>query len=257
MLKYQKILLAALLLLLLILVIDAVVLVSIGWYIGIILATAGLLAYGSISIRSGFYTDVICSVDSREKVIALTFDDGPDEQVTPQVLDVLRNHKVQAVFFCVGSKILKNPGLIERMDNEGHVIGGHSYSHHFFFDLFPAKKMQEEMIKTEKLVQRVIRKKIRMFRPPYGVTNPTLARALRKMNYRVIGWSLKSKDTVIRDEQELLKRLTSKLGAAEIILLHDTKQHIVTVLDNFINFALHNSYRFERLDTLKGIEAYE
>ena len=84
-----------------------------------------------------------------------------------------------------------------------------------------------------------------------------LARALRMMNYHVIGWSLKSKDTVIRDEQQLFERLTSKLGAAEIILLHDTKQHIVTVLDKFINFALHNSYRFERLDKLTGIEAYE
>jgi peptidoglycan/xylan/chitin deacetylase (PgdA/CDA1 family) len=257
MLKYQKILLVAVLLLFLTGITDYFTSVSIWWYVGIILATIGLLTYGSISIRSGLYSDVICFPGQQDKVIALTFDDGPDEKVTPQVLDVLKKHNAEAVFFCVGSKVFNHPAIIERMDNEGHVIGGHTYSHHYYFDLFSAKKMQEEMIKTEKLIQRVVRKKIRMFRPVYGVTNPTLARALRKMNYHVIGWSLKSKDTVIRDDHKLFSRLITRLGAADTILFHDTCPHMVPVLDKFINFAKEHQYRFERLDKLLGIEAYE
>jgi peptidoglycan/xylan/chitin deacetylase (PgdA/CDA1 family) len=257
MLKYQKILLASILLLIMMVIIDVFVGINIRWYIGIILATAGLMTYGSLSIRSGFYSRAICAVDSQEKVIALTFDDGPDEQVTPAVLNILRKHEVQAVFFCIGSKVLEYPGLIERIDIEGHIIGGHSYSHHFFFDLFSVKKMQEELVKTEKLVQRVIRRKIRMFRPPYGVTNPALARVLRKMNYKVIGWSLKSKDTVIHDEQKLFERLTKQIRTADIILFHDTSQPMVPVLDKFINFAKEKDYRFARLDKLLQIDAYE
>jgi len=117
--------------------------------------------------------------------------------------------------------------------------------------------MQEELVNTEKLVQRVIRRKIRMFRPPYGVTNPALARALRKMNYKVIGWSLKSKDTIIHDEQQLFDRLVKQIRTAEIILFHDTSQPMVPVLDKFINFAKEKDYRFERLDKLLQIDAYE
>jgi len=173
------------------------------------------------------------------------------------VLDLLNRVHVKAAFFCVGSRILQYPALIERMDKEGHIIGNHSFSHHFFFDLFSVKRMEEELMKTEKLVERIIHKRIRLFRPPYGVTNPMLAKALQKMNYAVIGWTVKSKDTVIRDEQKLVDRLTGKIGNAGIVLFHDTGPHLVPVLDKFIQYARENEYRFERLDKILQIAAYE
>ncbi|MBN1416845.1 MAG: polysaccharide deacetylase family protein [Bacteroidales bacterium] len=256
MLRYQKILIVSVLLLVLVLILDYYYYVGIGWYAGIILVTIGLLAYGSIAIRSGFYSEVICSATSREKVITLTFDDGPDEKVTPQVLELLKKHNIQAAFFCVGSKVMHHPLLIERMDNEGHIIGGHSFSHHYLFDLFSYKKILEELVKTEKIIQRVIHKKITLFRPPYGITNPMLAKALRKMNYHVIGWNLWSKDTVIKDEQKLYERLIRKLGTVNIVLLHDNRMHLIPVLEKFIKFAKENNYRFKRLDYLLQIEAY-
>jgi peptidoglycan-N-acetylglucosamine deacetylase len=257
MLIYKKIIASSCFLLIIAIATDLFFPVSIWFYIGIVIAAIALLAYGSISIRSGFYCPVINSVASGDKVIALTFDDGPDEQVTPQVLDLLKKHQVKAAFFCVGSRVMKHPNLIERVDKEGHIIGSHGFSHHFFFDLFSGKRMEEELVKTGKLVQRAVHKKPRMFRPPYGVTNPVLARVLRKMNYHIIGWSLKSKDTVIRDEQKLYKRLTEKLGNADIILFHDTSPHLISVLDQFIQYATENNYRFERLDNVLQIEAYE
>ncbi len=257
MLRYPKILLVSVGLLMLAGITDYFTGISLWWYAGIILVTIGILAYGSVYIHSGFYTAVICFPDRDEKVIALTFDDGPDERVTPRVLDVLKSHGIGAAFFCVGSKVFRYPEIIGRMDAEGHIIGGHTYSHHTFFDLFSVRKMTEEMTKTEKIIRRIIRKKIRMFRPVYGVTNPMLAKALNKMNYTAIGWSLRSRDTVIHDGQKLFDRLTGRLGKSEIILLHDTKMHMVPVLDKFIIFAKENHYRFERLDKLTGIEAYE
>jgi peptidoglycan/xylan/chitin deacetylase (PgdA/CDA1 family) len=257
MLKYKKVILVSCLLLMIVLLTDYYYTVRIWLYIGIVIAAVGLLAYGSISIRSGFYCRVICSFYSVDKVIALTFDDGPDEQVTPQVLDLLNRYDIKAAFFCVGSRVLQHPSLIERMDNEGHIVGSHSFSHHFFFDLFPAKRMKEELVTTEKLVQRIIHKRLRLFRPPFGVTNPVLAGTLRKMNYHIIGWSFKSKDTVIRDEQKLYMRLIRKIGNAGIILFHDNGPHLVPALDKFIKYAQENEVRFERLDKILQIEAYE
>ncbi len=143
------------------------------------------------------------------------------------------------------------------MDKEGHVVGGHSYSHHFFFDLFSRKRMSEEMQRTEEAISKSINRKIRMFRPPYGVTNPALAGVLERKKYYVIGWSLRSKDTVTEDENLLLGRVTGKLKPGDIILFHDTKSHMINVLEKFIKFAKENDFRFERLDKHLGIEAYE
>jgi peptidoglycan/xylan/chitin deacetylase (PgdA/CDA1 family) len=256
MLRYQIIVLASFLILMIVFILDYYFPVSIWIYIGIVIATLGVLAYGSVSIHSDFYCRVICSVNSDEKVIVLTFDDGPDETITPQVLDLLDRYRIKASFFCVGSQVMRHPALIERMDREGHIIGNHGFSHHFFFDFFSARRMEEELVKTGKLIQRIIRKKPLLFRPPYGVTNPVLARVLRKMNYHIIGWSLKSKDTVIRNEPKLFNRLKKKLGTADIILFHDTGPHIVPVLNKFIKYAQENEYRFKRLDQILQVEAY-
>jgi len=257
MLRYQKIIIVFILLMISILIVDFYIRVSIWLYAGIILVMVGLLTYGSINIRSGFYCKVLCSADMEKKIIALTFDDGPDNVITPGVLDILKKHNVKAAFFCVGYKAERNSDLISKMDLEGHVIGNHSYSHHFFFDLFCSGKMIEELQKTENILEKTLNKKIMMFRPLYGVTNPPLARALRKMNYNIIGWSLRSKDTVIRKENLLFERLTKKMKAGDIVLFHDTQKHVVSVLDKFIKFAKENNYRLERLDRLLNIEAYE
>ena len=257
MLKFQKIIVASLLLLISLLILGFFIKISIWWYAGIILATAGLLAYGSIDFRSGFFCKVLYSQTMADGTIALTFDDGPDKSVTTAVLEVLKEQNVKAAFFCVGQKAEENPDLVKKIDKEGHVIGSHSYSHHFFFDLFRSSKMLGELEKTEEILKKIINKKIKMFRPPYGVTNPPLARALRKMDYHIIGWSLRSKDTVISNEESLFERLTTRVKPGDIVLFHDTKSHIVEVLNKFINFAKEKGYRFERLDNLLGIEAYE
>ena len=143
------------------------------------------------------------------------------------------------------------------MIREGHAIGSHSYSHHFFFDLFSSGKIYKELQLTEDILYKTLDKKIKMFRPPYGVTNPPLASALRKMNYHIIGWSLRSGDTVIKKENLLFDRLTKKLKAGDIILFHDTQFQSVRVLDKFIEFAKANDFRFERPDKILKIDAYE
>ncbi len=236
---------------------DIFIRISLFWYGGIIIAFAGYMSYGSANIRSGLYCQARCSANTEKRSVALSFDDGPDRSVTPLLLDLLRRENIKASFFCIGRKAELEPELIRQIDDEGHIIGGHSYSHHFFFDFFSTGRILEEMQKTEDVIRKAVNRKIRMFRPPYGVTNPPLARALRHKRYHIIGWSLRSKDTVIKDETKLLERLIRKVKPGDIILFHDSKRITVNVLEKFIKFAGENDIRFERLDKHLGIEAYE
>jgi peptidoglycan-N-acetylglucosamine deacetylase len=216
-----------------------------------------ILTWGSASVCSGIYLESYCSVENKGRVLALTFDDGPDSKTTPMILDILKGQHIQAAFFCTGEKADKEPGLIRRIDSEGHIIGNHSYSHHFFFDLFSGKRMTRDIMKSDSVVSGILGKKMKLFRPPYGVTNPVLARVLTKTGYRVIGWSLKSNDTKNTGREKFLKRLVSKIRSGGIILFHDDRKLTAEVLHEFISAARSKNYRFERPDRLLNIEAYD
>ena len=225
-------------------------------YIGIVLVFVSILAWGSATIQSGFYLHSVCSGNRNTRAVTLTFDDGPDGQVTPMILDVLKEHHVKAAFFIIGSKAGKYPEVIKRIDAEGHIIGGHSYSHHFFFDLFSRRKTMDEMKKTSDIVFSLTGKRMLLFRPPYGVTNPILARAIKALNFTSVGWSLKSNDTVIKDDDLLLNRLISNVNKGDIILFHDNKSWVVKLLKTFIPYLKNKEYSIDRLDQFVNLQAY-
>jgi peptidoglycan/xylan/chitin deacetylase (PgdA/CDA1 family) len=231
--------------------------VNVGWYVGTGIVFLILLITGSIWIRIGFYSKAFSAGDSKQRVVAFSFDDGPDSQNTPVILDLLKQQGIQAAFFVVGGKIENNTEIIRRIDREGHIMGGHSFSHHFFFDLFPARRMKMELEQTEKRVLEITGKKMKLFRPPYGVTNPPLARVIKKLGYHVIGWSLKSRDTIADDSQVLLARLQKKVKNGDLILFHDTRSILSAVLPSFISFLKSEKYRIVRPDQLLNLEAYE
>jgi peptidoglycan/xylan/chitin deacetylase (PgdA/CDA1 family) len=189
--------------------------------------------------------------------VAFTFDDGPDKVITPLLLDLLEEQGIKAAFFVIGSKIEKNRDLIRRMDKEGHIIGGHSFTHHFFFDLFQVKEMRKELKQTAVSIEAITGRRIKWFRPPYGVTNPAVARSVRMPVYHVIGWRLKSLDSVIHDGNRLLKRLRNKIKPGDVILFHDTKPVLLVTLPKFIAFLKEEHYQIVRPDQLLNIEAYD
>ena len=102
-----------------------------------------LLIYGSIFINSNFYIKTICSKTNDNKEIAITFDDGPVKEITPLILDVLEEFDIKAAFFCIGNNIVNNKSILKQIDNKGHIIGNHSFSHSNYFDFFSSKKMTE------------------------------------------------------------------------------------------------------------------
>ena len=230
--------------------------VSAWLYIGIVLAVISLLTWGSIRIQADFYLRSVCSGDRNIKAVSLTFDDGPDGLVTPMVLDILKENKVKATFFIVGSKAEKHPEILERIDREGHIIGGHSYTHHFFFDLLSSRRMKLEMKHTAEVIFNITGKKIRLFRPPYGVTNPTVARVVKDLKLISVGWSLRSKDTMIEDDSVLLKRIQNSLKPGDVLLMHDSKARTVNRLKALIKYLQDQRYTVAEIDQLLNIEPY-
>jgi len=231
--------------------------VNLLWYAGIVFVWVTLLALGSIYIRFNFFMKSYCRGDTKKKQVALSFDDGPDNRFTPRILDVLKGHNVQAVFFVVGSRAAKHPELIERMHQEGHVIGNHSYSHGFFFDLLTFRKMVEDLQHTNNVIFQTIHKRMNMFRPPYGVTNPAVARTVKRLKLYSIGWSLKSGDTVNSNREDVLKRLNNKVRPGDLVLMHDNRQVVPEVLGAFIENLKQQQYCIVRPDKLLNLEAYE
>jgi peptidoglycan-N-acetylglucosamine deacetylase len=224
-------------------------------YIILVLLCSGAIFYGSAFVSSDFYFKIACSVKTDEKIIALTFDDGPTSE-TNGVLDVLKEYQVSAAFFVVGRRVEKNEDVVRRIHEEGHLIGNHSFSHDYGFSMYSKKRIIKELVKTEDVTEKIIGKRMNVFRPPYGVTNPEIQRAVKHMDCVPVGWSLKSKDTVTDRADKIGARLIKKVKPGDVILMHDTMPRVAVALKEFLEFTRKEGYKVVRLDELLSIEGY-
>jgi peptidoglycan/xylan/chitin deacetylase (PgdA/CDA1 family) len=177
--------------------------------------------WASANICSQVFLPAICRIPSKHGIL-ITFDDGPHPVYTPQILSTLQKHGVKAVFFLIGQKAAQHPEVVKKIIEEGHLLGNHSYRHNFSFSLQKVKSLHRDIELCDQTLERITGQKIWLFRPPYGVTNPSLAKALNKFpQYRVIGWSVRSLDTVSSRENVLLARLATHVQNGDIVLLHD------------------------------------
>jgi peptidoglycan/xylan/chitin deacetylase (PgdA/CDA1 family) len=230
--------------------------VSIWAYIGLVLVYSLVLFYGCYYIGSNFFITVICSAKTTEKVIAISFDDGPDAAGTPQILQILKANDVPAAFFCIGNKIAGNEAIVRQIHAQGHIIGNHSFSHHFWFDMFSSKKMLDDMQQTDSALKNAIDVRPLLFRPPYGVINPNLKKAIINGGYTTVGWSVRSMDTVIKDETQLLNKVLNKLNPGAVFLFHDTSAVTIVMLPAFIEQVRAQGYNIARLDKMLNLQAY-
>ncbi len=225
-------------------------------FVFISLVYVSLMAYGSAFIGSQFYLPVLCKAMVKNKSIAISFDDGPAEKYTPIILDILKRNQVPAAFFCIGKKVEANSDLVSRIDREGHLLGNHSYSHHFFFDFFSRTRISKELHQTNSLIKKITNKESRLFRPPYGVTTPNIAEAVRRGKFLAIGWSRRSMDTLVHDSGKLLQNSTKELKAGDVVLFHDTMELTAQVLQEFLDKVRQDGFRIVRLDQLLNIRPY-
>ncbi len=211
----------------------------------------------SFRICSGFHMKVTCHGDRKVKKIALTFDDGPDPIITPRVLDVLKKENIQATFFLVGKNLEGNESLVNRIIRDGHAIGGHSYSHSNWFDFFSWKRMKKEFVQTEERIMDLTGTMTRWFRPPYGVINPMVRKAIVTRNYFVAGYSNRLWDTVATRKDILMARFRKNLRPGDIVLLHDTSALTAEILPELIRCTKDSRLSIVPLHELLNIDPYD
>jgi peptidoglycan-N-acetylglucosamine deacetylase len=226
------------------------------FYLGLALSYIGISVAMAFLPQSGFHYPVICCGDKGDKKIAITFDDGPHPEKTPLLLNHLKRQNVPAAFFLIGKKIEGNEELLRRIDREGHILGIHSWSHSNWFDFFTPAVMKRELASNAKAVAKSTGKTPLLFRPPYGVVNPMLARALKQLPLTVIGWSIRSMDAVANDHQKVMERILKGLHPGGIILLHDHSGFTSEMIEILIEKTREAGYRIVSLDELTEIKAY-
>jgi peptidoglycan/xylan/chitin deacetylase (PgdA/CDA1 family) len=222
---------------------------SLFYYISFFVFWFFLILYGSFFIGSNYHLKAVSSVKTKEKVVAITFDDGPTEY-TKKVLELLKIQGHKATFFCVGNRIEKSPDVMKMIIDDGHLIGNHTYSHAKSNGFKSTKSIVVELTKADQIIKKYTGAYPKYFRPPFGVTNPNIMRAIRKTNHTVVGWSIRSLDTVMEDEEKIFSRVKRQVKSGSIILLHDTSEKSIHVLERLLIYMNENDYRSLTVDEL-------
>jgi peptidoglycan/xylan/chitin deacetylase (PgdA/CDA1 family) len=218
-------------------------------YLFCFFAFSAVVVWGSFDIELGYFVNSITHKRTKIKEVALTFDDGPTE-FTPKFLDLLKEYQVKATFFCIGKQIEKYPETFQRIIEEGHTIGNHTLSHSNSTGFLSTSKMIDEIEKCDEVIKNTGNRTTHLYRPPFGVTNPNIAKAIKRTHKVSIGWNVRSLDTIIDDEKKIYGRVTKGLKKGSIILLHDTSEKTCRVLANLLVFLKDKKYSTFTVDTI-------
>lgn len=162
----------------------------------------------------------LSGLNFENKEISLTFDDGPDERYTPQLLDLLKQHNIKVTFFVLGEKAEKYPQLIKRMAKEGHTVGLHANKH--VGAPFRSYKAMKQDFHHSIMVLKLLGITVEYYRPPWGLVNIISAKFIKKYHFKSVLWTIHASDWSARvDQAHIEKVLTEDVRAGDIILLHD------------------------------------
>lgn len=251
MLNFKYIVWTAFLILGILLICEPFIYISIWWYVLLFLSSFWLLLIGSFSMSWGFFCNAFTSNSNiTAKKIAITFDDGPNQKFTPKVLQLLKDYDAKATFFCIGKHVKKYPELLKQIAADGHNIGNHSYSHSTTIDFKSTEAWLQELKDTDQAVFNLLGSKPNLFRPPYGVTTPHLAKAIKVTAHIVIGWNIRSFDMALKNPDAILKRIVKRVQPGGIILLHDAHENIEIVLEQLLQFLKKQDYQIVTIKEL-------
>lgn len=237
----------------------ALILFSAPWWAWAVLLACwlALVVAGSFRLQWQYHLPVLFrSAEERDGRVAITFDDGPHPEVTPRVLQLLADHGAKATFFCIGKQVAAYPDLVRDIIAQGHTIANHSYSHDLTFGFKSTAAVVKELEMTEQIVQEITGLRMRLFRPPFGVTNPQIARAVAAREMVCAGWSIRSLDTTRRSAEHVWKRVERGLKEGEVLLLHDTGTKCVEVLERSLELLRTQGLSAVTVDRLLNIEPY-
>lgn len=154
-----------------------------------------------------------------DRPIALTFDDGPDDKFTPQILDVLRREKVKATFFVTGVRAKENTDVLRRIVDEGHALGNHGYLHARYSSLTPAE-IRLDLAENSRLLQEHGAHDNKLFRPPYGALGRQGAETVVADGYRIVLWTIDPRDWLSPSADDIYEAIVEAAQPGAIVLLH-------------------------------------
>ncbi|WP_419726774.1 polysaccharide deacetylase family protein [Terrisporobacter petrolearius] len=203
------------------------------------------------------YEDLIIKCgNTDEKLIALTFDDGPDEDFTPQILDILKKYNVKATFYVIGQKVQYNKKIIKRQHEEGHEIGNHTYTH-INVSKNGYNKIKKEIGDTQSAVKSVTGVYPKTFRPPYRAISKDMCDIIKEKDMNIVLWSyVDARDWESPGVCSIVKSIESGIQNGCIILLHDynkiraPKSQTIEALDIIIPNLLEKGYKFVTISEL-------
>lgn len=232
--------------------------VRLGFWVAILGILAGfVLTLNAVLPGNHFYGTVFSEVPTEQKIVALTFDDGPYPPYTEQILDILKENNVPATFFIIGRNAQKHPELVQRIAAEGHQIGNHTYDH---VDLLKADrgKVAYEVDTTTKILTELTGNAPHAVRPPHGFRDAVVLDMMAERNLKVVEWSIMSRDWTNPGVDAIVSRTVEKVKNGSIILLHDgdgveqksSRQETVAATRLIIHELLAKGYKFVTVDEI-------
>ncbi len=236
-------------------------------YAGLPLLVAGILLGLAFDPTSQFYGKVYCSsLDHQAKKIALTFDDGPNEPYTSEVLKILDKYHIKATFFLIGENAESYPASVRKIISHGNILGNHSFRHSYRLPFQSKAAVENNVKETEDIIYSISGLRTRLFRPPHGLRTPWYLKEIGKMGYSCITWNDMTDDYDLADSpQEISDAIIKGAKPGGIIVLHDGKNlnhgvnrsNTVAALPIIIGALQKQGYTFVTLPDLLRIKPYE
>jgi peptidoglycan-N-acetylglucosamine deacetylase len=237
--------------------------------LGLYFAVLGILAGFVFTLKAvlpgdAFYGPVYSEIKTTQKVVALTFDDGPYPPYTGQILDILKEYHVPATFFVLGRNAEKYPDLVRRIAAEGHQIGNHTYDH---LDLLKVDRsaIAEQVDHTSKIVADITGQKPRVVRPPHGFRDAVVIDVMAERGLKVVEWSVASRDWTNPGADEIAARTLGKVQNGSVVLLHDgdgvaqsaPREQTVAATRQIIKQLLAQGYKMVTVDEILATKTEE
>lgn len=188
-------------------------------------------------------------IEGNGRLVALTFDDGPNNTLTVAILDALKERNVRATFFLLGSQVVRHPEVVVRMYEEGHLIGNHSTNHPTLTRL-SRQRIFDELEETSSAIEAITGSRPSVLRPPYGISNAVVQEIARELEMSVILWSVDPRDWRYRDAVTVREHVLNHVNDGSVVLLHDIWQSSVDATIMIIDILLERGYTLVTVEEL-------